>query len=79
VTMESPDTDATIPAEVAPQGTAIPGVVIPDFEQFVTGQLISLLSIVTAQAAQTQWICEQIQQFYASMPPFMRKGMVPNG
>lgn len=42
-------------------------------------QLITILSIVTGQAAQTQWICEQIQQFYASMPPFMRKGMVPNG
>ena len=79
MTTESPDQGAAIPAEAAPQTTAIPGVVVPDFEAFVTGQLISILSIVTAQAAQTQWICEQIQQFYASMPPFMRKGMVPNG
>lgn len=75
---ELPDNDAAIPADSATDMTAIPTAAEAN-NLFVTSQLISILSIVTAQAAQTNWICEQIQGFYASMPGFMRKGITPNG
>lgn len=45
----------------------------------IQSQLAGLISIVTATAAQTQWICQQIEIFYQSMPPFMRKGLLPDG
>jgi hypothetical protein len=56
----------------------------PDIDDTVTHQqlqthLTSILSIVTANAAQTQWLCEQVTMFYQSMPPFMRKGLAANG
>lgn len=64
---------AAIPAEVQPDSSDIGEIT----NQQLQSQLISILSIVTATAAQVQWICQQIELFYQSMPPFMRKGMVP--
>jgi hypothetical protein len=69
--------ETTIPAEVELPKTPIPGVSNDQQLQFLQSQLVSILHITTATAAQVQWITEQITMFYQSMPPFMRKGLVP--
>ncbi|MGH7744081.1 MAG: hypothetical protein ACREQ5_04580 [Candidatus Dormibacteria bacterium] len=66
--------DAANPAE-APGVPASTAVTI----ETLHAQIAALFSLTSAMAAQTNWVCEQIQQFYASMPPFMRKGMNNNG